>query len=423
MEYKKIEKEAYNLHIIKTDKFKKNVIKINLKNKVIRNDIVKRKIIPNILAESNSVYNTKRLLNIKTEELYNLNVSGDVTYSGNVYVTSLEATFLSEKYAKGLFEDTVKFVTDILFKPLVKNNHFDDKAFKMACDYLKEEIELEKENPGSYAMEKVYKEIAPKTVLAYPSFGTKNDINKLKNEEVYDYYLKMLDEDLVDIFVIGDINNAEEIIDKYFNVLKPRKDSIEHIIEHNEFTNQYREVKETKPYNQSKLIIGYKVDKLTKYEKQYVMPIYTYILGGGPDSKLFKNVREKNSLCYSISCSFRGISNLMFITSGIDAKSYRKALKLIKEEFNNMAKGKFDNTDIEKAKITYTSAFEEVNDSVYSILNSYIAREYVGTDLVDIRKKKILDVTKKDIMKLIPKIHPELVYLLEGSKEDGSKEA
>ena len=32
-----------------------------------------------------------------------------------------------------------------------------------------------------------------------------------------------------------------------------------------------------------------------------------------------------------------------------------------------------------------------------------------------------MEVTKKDIMNVIPKIHPEIVYLLEGSKEDGSK--
>ena len=55
MNYKKIEGIAYNLHLIKTNKFKKNMIKINFKNKIIKEDIVKRRMIPNILVESNSM--------------------------------------------------------------------------------------------------------------------------------------------------------------------------------------------------------------------------------------------------------------------------------------------------------------------------------------------------------------------------------
>ena len=422
MEYRKIEKEAYNLHIIKTDKFKKSIIKINFKNNVIKEDIVKRKILPNILVESNSIYNGKRMVSIKTEELYNADIYSSLLYSGNTYITTIQATILDEKYAEGLLEETVHFLSDIIFKPTVINNHFDKKAFKQACEYAKEEIDIEKENPSSYAMDEVLKIIAPKTPLAYPPSGTKKEIDNLLNEDVYKYYLDMLDNDIIDIFVIGNVSNDTElIIDKYFNILKPRKDKIDHYIEYNNFNDKYLEVKKTKPYNQSKLIIGFKLDKLTNFEKNYVMPIYSYILGGGPDSKLFKNVREKNSLCYSISSSFKLITNLMFITSGINAASYKKALKIIKEEVNNMAKGNFDNSDIEKAKITYLSAYEEVGDSIFSILNDYVGREYLNTDLVDIRKKKIMEVTKKDIMNVIPKIHPEIVYLLEGSKEDGSK--
>ena len=70
------------------------------------------------------------------------------------------------------------------------------------------------------------------------------------------------------------------------------------------------------------------------------------------------------------------------------------------------------------AKITYLSAYEEVNDSIYSILNNYVTREYLKTDLIDTKKRKIKKVTKKDILNVIPKIHPAIVYLLKGGKEN-----
>lgn len=421
MGHKVIKEEGYTLHIIKNKKFKKNIIKINYKTKLNDEDIEKRKIIPNILVESNSIYDTRRLLNIKREELYNLQVFGGVTFSGNACVTSITATFLNDKYAPNLFNDAAEFVSNLMYKPKVVDNHFDDKAFKMSCDLLCEEVDEAYENPGAYAMEQVYKILGKGTSLEYPVYGRKEKIRGLKNNEVYQYYLDMLENDKVDIFVAGNIDDSViDVIKKYFKIKNKRKD-VKHYITFNEFNDEYKEYKETKEYNQSKLIIGYRLEELTSFEKQYVMPIYSFILGGGADSKLFQNVREKNSLCYNISSRYLIVSNILLITSGINASAYEKALKIIKEQVESMAKGEFDTKDIDKAKITYLSVFDEMNDSLFSILDDYNTNAYLKTDLVNTRKKKILEVTKKDILNVIPKIHPCLVYLLEGSKEDGKE--
>ena len=60
---------------------------------------------------------------------------------------------------------------------------------------------------------------------------------------------------------------------------------------------------------------NYKLDGLTDFERNYVLPIYGYILGGGPDSRLFKTVREKHSLCYTVSSSI--LDSLYRATIGI----------------------------------------------------------------------------------------------------------
>ena len=421
MGHKVIKEEGYTLHIIKNNKFKKNVIKIIYKNKIVREDIEKRRIIPNILVESNSIYDTRRLLNIKREELYNMQVSGGVSQSGNVISTSITGVFLNDKYAPNLLNDAIEFISNLLFKPKVIDNHFDDKAFKMSCELLKEDIDTLYENPGAYAAERVYDILGGDTPLGYPLYGTKENIDKLTNEEVYKYYLDMLNNDKVDIYIAGDIDDSVvSIIKKYFKIKNKRK-SVNFFIEHDKFSDEYREIKEVKPYNQSKLIISFKLDNLTDYEKQYVMPIYSYILGGGPDSKLFQNVREKNSLCYSISSRYSMVTNILSIGSGINASSYDKALKIIKEQIDSMKNGEFDSKDIDKAKITYLSYFDEITDSLHGIIVDYNTIVDLKIDSINTRKKEIQTVTKKDIMNVIPKIHPELVYLLEGSKEDGKE--
>ena len=421
MKYKKIKEEAYNLHIIETKKFKNTVIKVIFKNENIKENIVKRRLISNILLESNNLYKTKRLLNIKTEELYNLSCDAGVTPSGKSVLNTFDAVFLSDTYAPGLFEEAVSFISNIIFNPKVIKNKFDDKAFIHSCEVLKEEIDLYNENPSNYASSKLYQHMLPEAPIAFPRYGTKKEIDSIKNEDLYNYYLDMLNNDFVDIFVIGNIpSNVKSIVKKSFK-LKGKRSNTKHYIKHTSFSSKYLEIEETKNYNQSTLLLGYKIEDLTIFEKDYVMPIYTYILGGGPDSRLFKNVREKNSLCYSISSTYKLISNIMVISSGINASDYKKAFKLIKEQVEKMNNGEFDIKDINNAKITYLSAYEESDDSIYSILNSYVSREYLGLDLNNIRKKKIKKVTKKDILNVIPKIHPEIVYLLKGGKENEEK--
>lgn len=421
MQYKKIEGMAYNLHLIKTDKFKNVMVKINFKNKITKSDIINRRLISDILLESNSIYNTRRLLGIKTEDLYNLNISENVTLSGNVIVTSFTITFLNDKYAEeGLLNDAIKFLCDVIFKPKVDDEKFDSKALELAKKRSREDIESIKENPREYTIEKVYEIMGKNTPLSYSTYGTLEELEQVDAHNLYLSYLSMLKNDNIDIFVIGDINydNVTKVFKEQFDINTKKREQYSHYVEHDKIRSRFITKKESRENNQSILILGYKLNKLTDYERQYVLPIYSYILGGGPDSRLFKNVREKNSICYSISSQIRVVSNIMLISAGINAKDYNKAVKLIKKEVQNMSSGEFDESDIEKAKLTYLTAYKEVNDSMWSIISDYINHEYLNTDLIEVKEKEIMKVTKKDIMNVISKIHPDLVFFLEGTKNN-----
>ena len=167
---------------------------------------------------------------------------------------------------------------------------------------------------------------------------------------------------------------------------------------------------------QSKLYIGCKLDKLTPFEQKYVMNIYSFILGGSPNSRLFMNLREKNSLCYSVNSTYQPVFNLLIIRAGINASDFKKSVTLIKQELKNITQGKFDEKEIEAGKITYKNTFKEVEDSAFSILNAYTSCEYLGYDPIEKRIKEIDKVTKEDIIKVSKKIHVDTIFLLEGAQ-------
>lgn len=418
MNYKKFSNNAYNLHLISTNKFKTIMIKINFKKKVQKEDITYRNLLTKVLFQSNQNFENRKELEIATEELYNLSISCHNFISGNYIITSFNEMFLNEKYTEeNMNKQSIQFILDIIFKPNIKNKEF--AYFDISKRQVLDEIETLKDDTKRYSQLRLVQEM-DKNNLSFNPIGYKEDLDNITNVDLYKYYESMLKSDLVDIFIIGNINPEDiqkEIQDHFFiNTIK--KQGPKHFLEHSKFRNRPKTVKEKLDIEQAKLCIGFKLDKLTDFEKKYVMYIYTFILGGGPNSKLFKNVREKNSLCYNISCSHQPVSNIMIINAGINKEDYRKCLSLIKKELIKMNKGLFEEEDMEAAKITYINSLKDIEDYEPSILKIFESSEYLQFDLLDERASSIQNVTKEDIINISKKIHLDTIYLLEGGEHE-----
>ena len=421
MNYKKYDMLSYKLHCVQVDKFRKTKVIINFKRKVKKEEITIRSLLTKVLLESSKNYPTSRLMTIETENLYNLILNSSSFLSGNYAVISFESLFLNDEWVEeNLFEQATQFILDIINNPHIEDNAFFEKSFNLAKSSLEQELKSLKDNPGRYGILRLYEEMATDSVAAYNAIGYLEDLEKITSENLYEYYKTMLKNDLVDIFVISqkDPDEVKSVFSSNIklNILKKKSDS--HFVEYKKYRNRNKIVHEKSDFQQSKIYIGCKFDKLTDFEAKYVSFLYSYILGGGPASKLFTVVREENSLCYSISSSFRLIYKYLIINAGINATDFKKCLRLVKRELKNMSLGKFEDEKIEEAKITYLNSFKELKDSPTSILNTYVSHEYLGTDLIGERESQIKKVTKDMIVSFAKKLHVDTVYVLEGSDSD-----
>ena len=84
-----------------------------------------------------------------------------------------------------------------------------------------------------------------------------------------------------------------------------------------------------------------------------------------------------------------------------------------------MKKGKFNNDDIIKAKVTYINSLKELEDNPNSVLGLYAGIEYLKSDTLEDRLIKINKVTIQDVVRLASKIHLDTVFLLEGDINEG----
>ncbi len=421
MNYKKIQNGAYNIHFIKTDKFKTISMRINFKRKTKESEVTKRNLLTRVLLESNEIYKTSRLIEIETEKLYGLMIRSSATISGNYSVMSFESSFLNEEYTDdNMIEKSLDFILGFILNPDIENKKFNEKNFNLCVSALKTEIESLKENTGRYGMYKMLEAMDPKAPYAISADGSIEELEKITRENLYEYYKEIIKGDLIDIFIIGDFdeNKVKGIINNKLKINTLKRPSESHYVTHKSKRLKPKTTKEKMDIEQSKLYIGCKLDKLTPFEQKYVMNIYSFILGGSPNSRLFMNLREKNSLCYSVNSTYQPVFNLLIITAGINASDFKKSVTLIKQELKNISQGKFDEEELEAGIITYKNTFKEVEDSAFSILNAYTSCEYLNYDPIEKRTKEIEKVKKEDIIKVSKKIHIDTIFLLEGANDE-----
>ena len=424
MKYNKISLPTYNIHVVETKKFKTVTVKVNFKRLLKKEEIAYRNVLINVLCESTADYPTKRLMEMATEDLYDLSYQGSNYISGKYSVVGFDIVFLNEKYTEaGMFDKSIDFLISMLFHPNLDSSKtskkFNKRAFDMAYNLLESNLKSLKESPAMYSRMRMLECMEPNSETSLRSCGYMEDLEKIDSHKLYKYYEGMLKKDIVDIFVIGDVkkDKVTKIIEEKFHLNTLKKQSDSHFIVPKSRRLLPKTIKEKSNYSQSQLVMGYKLSNLTDFELRYVLNVYCYILGGGPDSKLFKNVREKNSLCYTISSTGQPLNSIMIVSAGIDAKDFNKTVSLIKKEVKQMIKGNFTDDDIIKAKVTYLNSLKELEDNPQSILSMYVGMEYLNSHDMDMRINNINKVSKSDVVALANKIHIDTIYLLEGGEK------
>jgi len=424
MNYKQYQMSNYNLHIIEMDKFKTVRVQINLKKTMKKEEMTIRNTLIDMLVTTSKAYPTKREVVIETENLYNISVNGKAIRSGNYDILSFRTNFLNEHYTElGMHQKSIFFLLDLLTHPNVENDAFDPISLQIVKKGIEEEIKSCFDDPGYYSTMRLYEEMDSESTLSYHSCGYLEDLENITPEALYTFYKQLMEDLEVDIFVVGNVDAEaiKEIFASYPLPFKKKTFDLPHII-----VGQPKEkvhiVKEEKAVTQSVLKMGFNIEEMTPFERQYVMHVYDFILGGGENSILFQEVREKNSLCYVVSSSYSALHHVMVVKAGIDAKNYEKTVSIIKEQVEALEKGEFDEAEIEKAKVTYKNSCKEILDSQASLINVYLSSIYLGSDTLDERIKNIELVTKDMIIELAKKIHLNTIFLLEGNENCGKED-
>ena len=413
MNFETINMGAYNLHFIKTNKFKTITIDVDFYRNIKKEEITKRNLLKMVLLDSSKNYKTEKELIIESENLYDIKVSSSISRLGLFSNLSFQTKFLNEKFTEnGMDKESIIFFLDLIFNPNIENNSFIN--IDKQKDKLKQDIISIKDNKPRLAHLKLMEKYNKKE-YGYNTFGYIEDLDKIDGKNLYDYYKEVLAKDQIDIFVLGDFSSSEikEIFKEYFKINTFKKENKKLLVKELDIKKRITRYHEYDDVNQVQVLLLLSLNNLTDFERKYTVKVLNEILGGSSNSILFSTVREDRGYCYYINSSVKAYDNIMVINSGVESKNTEKCIKLIRKVLKEVKEGKIEDNIIESSINTIVSGINASLDNPIGIINTYFSKVLVGTEDVDVRIKKFKSITKEDIIKVSKKINLNSILTLE----------
>lgn len=407
--------ENIKLNLIHTKKFKTVTLKILFKGKAIKKEATALSVLASILNESSKTYKTLKELSVKKEELYGTDIDAYISNVGRVNIFGVRVNFVNPKYVYEddcFFDKIFSFINDIIYNPFIENNIFDEQTFINIKNRKYYSLLSRKNEKEVYSLEKALSHLKTIHPIKISSSGSINDIKKLKNEDVYKQYKKIISRS-IEIYAVGDFADERivELVKKYFpdNSVNSKE-----IFSEDQISRlDYQKIQEQRNFNQSQLIQVIHFPITRESGDFFAGILFNAIFGGTPLSKLFKYVREENSLCYSISSNYIASSGCIIVSSGIDYSNYKKTVELINKQLKDIQNGNFTIEELELNRKLYLSTIKGNFDSASNTIDFLSSNTlYNKKYSLDEYYENISKVDAKDVIKVAKEAYIMLEYCL-----------
>lgn len=403
---------------IKSQQFKTSLISIYIKRPLSNDEVTLNSLIPSILKMGSRSFPTQAEISKELQELYGSSFGVGVGKLGEKQILSFKLSLTNDRYlSESISAKAFSVMMDILLNPLAENGGFVSRYVEIEKDVLRESLLSRINNKGAYALERCIEEMCKGEPYSIHEDGNIEDLDRITPQSLYEHYMKILSESEIDIAITGDMDEAviseiEQAVEKSFEF---RKSEIPAIPRENIYhdVDEVRYVTDQMDVSQGKIVLGYRTGVDVKSDEYVPMFLYSVILGGGAHSKLFMNIREKHSLCYSINSFLEKLKGIMFITAGIDTVNFEKTVELIKKEVADMSEGNISENELDFAKKFIRNSLQSLKDSIWSLSDYYYNLNNQGrNESVEEFLEKIEKVSVEDIRKVSSGIQLDTIYFL-----------
>ena len=108
-----------------------------------------------------------------------------------------------------MLEEVLSLIKTVIFNPNVVDGQFDETVVNREKRSVKERIRSLYDDKTRYAQKRMLELLRPDSAASAPSYGTEEDVDALTSADLFAAYESMLNEDEIDIYIVGDIDEDE----------------------------------------------------------------------------------------------------------------------------------------------------------------------------------------------------------------------
>lgn len=412
--------EGVYLHFLPAPTAKTNSIHLRFAAPFEVNKVASRALVANLLEMANQDYPMAQLFRKHLASLYGTRVSTQVFRKGQVHLVDVVVTYPRQDFlpsGESLLPAILKVLEGVLTRPLVTKKAFQESLFAVEKEQLIAYLQTEEEDPFYRADSQLRKAFFRDPAMQLSSLGTVDLVQQETATSVYTAFTEMLHLDRLDIFVLGEEDHT--LVTDWCQSLRFTYRNPKLVWTYQqEAGSMIAEFVEQKEVNQSILELAYHLPVVCRSVNYPAFLVFNGLFALYSHSKLFRVIREKEGLAYTLGSVFDTFSNFYSLYMGIDGKERLRAMRLVYRELRAMQQGRFSQDDLEQTKQLLLSSMRSAQDKpAHGMEKLYY--ELVLTDLSmtqDKLTKLVKEVSSEDVQAVARQLRLQAVYFMEGSQ-------
>ena len=409
------------LRCCRDSRFKQGCLSFQIVRPMAEPENAMNALLPSVLLRGTNAHPDLRTITHRLDELYGASVSSVVRRVGDYQTTGLYCGFMDDRFAlpgDRVLEPMLEFLAELLLDSPVENGGFLPFFVESEKKNLIATIESELNDKRAYAMGRLLRTMCRADTFGLPRLGDKEQVAAIEPAALYCHYQTILRESPLEIFYVG---SAEG--ETVAQLLKPLLDRLDR-----NYVNlpgqtgfhacEGSDLVETMEVSQGKLCMGFTTPITNRTADFPAMQMLNTIFGSGMTSKLFMNIREKMSLCYSIGSGYYGTKGIVTVSAGIDFDKEEVTRQEVLRQLSACQAGEISDEELTAARQAILSSLRSTHDSPGAIEGYYATAALSGMGMTPRQYMAAIEaVTKEQVVAAANSLQLHTTYFLKGGSQ------
>ena len=345
------------LHTLRDTRFKSELLSLHYLVPFVPREASLYYMLPQVLQSGSAHYPTEQMIARKLEELYGADILHRIVRRGNMIEIVFTLDMLSADYTldkSDPWERGTAILYDLIYCPLFVSGAFCRDTVKREATELSRNIRDARSYKDILALDTARKLVCGDAPYGKPLTGTSKEAKAATPEALTRVYHDFIRQAHVHVWYTG--SRAEQTVLAFAQQI-----ALLHAGAPLQEPNaapllppltRVRKRTETASAKQSQLVLAYRLPLSAGSLDWETASLFSGVLSSSPLARLFRGVREQQSLCYSCNADLDTAAGILYIMAGVEPGKEEVTAAAIRNVVQGLAHSEVTDEELASAKNT-----------------------------------------------------------------------